>query len=142
MSGSDPSVRYALEAAAKQAGFELQPSDYDSYAMIAHTKHHTLDGLLSGEPFVFGRFPVDGVLGFYALAFVEHDGHEIAQVKDKDGKVHSEHKAHIHVTRGAPSSPQVVIGRRHCWLEARVNYGCLQVHGACGGYSFAYSSCG
>ncbi len=138
----DQNERHALEAAAKEAGFRLEPSDYDYFAMIEHAKHDTTEELLSGEPIMFGRFAVGRKLGYHAVSFTERDGRELALVKDKDGKVIAEHRAQIFVARHpvAPSS-LVVLGVPGCWLEVRERYGCIQVQGRCGIHFFAWSSC-
>jgi hypothetical protein len=139
----DPNERHALEAAAKEAGFRLKPGDYDYFAMIEDAKHHTPEEILSGEPFLFGRFAVGGKIGYHSISFMERDGQELAQVKDKDGKVIVEQRAQIMVPRQPEApSPLEVYGVRSCWLEVRQVYDCIQVQGHCAGSGFVWSSCG
>jgi YD repeat-containing protein len=142
MCQSDLDERKALEAAAKKAGFRLEPSECDFLALIEHSKPLTTKALMSGKPVMFGKFAVGGKVAYHTVSFTERDGEDWAQVKDKSGKVISEHRAQILVPR-LPAAPlPKIFGGRKCWLEVRTRYGCLQVQGRCGGWGFAWSSCG
>lgn len=139
----EPNERHALETAAIQAGFRLEPSAYDCLAMIENAKHRTPEELLSGEPIMFGRFAIGGKLEYCSVSFAERDGHELAQARDKDGRVIAEYRAQIMVLARRPgaSSPFVVIAFRHCWLKVELVDGCLLASGGCGTASWSWSSC-